>query len=78
VLRDGKGALIAEDDVEGFARSVLRLLSSPQLQNDLGHSALEYVKEWSADNLSSRMIEFYQDAVAGRGSETGQATEPAE
>ncbi len=60
ILIEGRGALIAPDNIEGFADKVHYLLKYPQDRYDLGKAALTYATEnWTAKLQAERMLHFY-------------------
>ncbi len=64
VLVPGRGALIAEDDVEDFAGKVLLLVEKEELRRELGVSARKYAASWSAAAMAERMLELYAAMAA--------------
>ncbi len=61
ILREGQGALIAPDNIEGFAEKVGYLLQYPQARYELGKTAQIYAQEnWTARLQAERMLHFYQ------------------
>ena len=67
VLRHGQGAYIAPDDVHGFANTVSDLLGDPEARAALKQSAIEYVQEWAAPEMTRRLSRFYEHIVSMRG-----------
>lgn len=63
VLKHGQGAWVAEDDVADFATKVLTLLDDNRLRATLAERAVEYVRGWTAAELSARLVEFYEQTV---------------
>lgn len=60
ILIEGQGALIAPDNIEGFAEKVHHLLQHPQDRYELGKAALKYASEnWTAKLQAERMLHFY-------------------
>ena len=59
VLQHRKGALIADDNLEHFSCTVIRLLMSQDLQETLQKSGREYVKDWSAEKCLHELEAFY-------------------
>ena len=59
VLTQGEGVLIADDDLGHFSYTVVRALMSEELRESLQHSALEYVKAWSAEKCLHELEHFY-------------------
>jgi len=63
VLREGDGALIAEDDVHDFARKVLALLGDRGLYERLSRRALDYAGTWSNESCARRLEEYYVQLI---------------
>lgn len=60
ILIEGQGALIAPDNIQGFAEKVHHLLQYPQDRYELGKAALIYATEnWTAKLQAERMLHFY-------------------
>jgi glycosyltransferase involved in cell wall biosynthesis len=60
ILIEGKGALIAADNIEGFADKVHYLLKYPEDRYELGKVALMCATEnWTAKLQAERMLHFY-------------------
>jgi glycosyltransferase involved in cell wall biosynthesis len=65
ILTAGKGALVADEDVDDFSRKLITLLRDEVLRARLGAEAKDYVREWTARALAEKMLEFYQRQVLG-------------
>lgn len=63
VLQHERGAHIAQDDVHDFARKVSALLDNDEKRAALSISAQEYVREWTAPEMTRRLAHFYEDIV---------------
>ncbi|MGB1109530.1 MAG: glycosyltransferase [Gammaproteobacteria bacterium] len=63
VLKQGEGALIAEDDVEHFAGEVIRLLTEPGLREELAAKARPYAETWGSTALAEKMLAYYQEVI---------------
>lgn len=63
VLQHDRGAHIALDDVHGFARTVSALLNNAEARAALSISAQEYVREWTAPEMTRRLARFYEDVI---------------
>jgi len=74
VLREGCGALVAEDDLNDFVAKTLRLLQDPELRRELGEQGKRYAQQWSAEALCETMVEFYEGLVVA----DREAVAPAE
>lgn len=67
VLASGKGALVAEDDLEDFTSKVTRLLRDPVLRRRLADEArIEVARRWRAEATAERMLDLYAELVAER------------
>lgn len=67
VLKDGHGALVAPENVQQFASTVIRVLSDKALHAQLSLSGREYSQTWSSLSLAKRLAELYR-SVPGVGS----------
>ena len=67
VLRGVKGALIAPDEVSGFAATVVRLLRDPALRARLAAAAPADAAAWSAGAMAGRLLELYRELARARG-----------
>ena len=66
VLADGKGSLIAEENLEDFAEKTVKILQDHDLRARLASEAAEYAKEWTAPVLADKMLDFYQSIIEQR------------
>lgn len=66
ILVEGKGALIAPQDEQGFAERVLGLLANPEHGRALGEKAHGYALHWSASYMAERMLKFYRQVIASQ------------
>lgn len=67
VLVQGQGALIAPDNVTGFADKVKHLLMYPEERFELGVRARSYVlAKWTASIQAERMVQFYTEIMHAR------------
>jgi glycosyltransferase involved in cell wall biosynthesis len=77
ILIEGQGALIAPDNVAGFAEKVNNLLSCPQDCYELGKAALQYVSDkWTAKLQVERMLHFYHHLISVHQANDNQARIP--
>jgi 1,2-diacylglycerol 3-alpha-glucosyltransferase len=65
VLQPGCGAEIVADDVDEFARGVLRVLDHPGRATQAGARGREYATGWSSAAMVWRLTELYRELVAG-------------
>lgn len=65
ILGPGRGCLVAPDDAQAFARSLLRLLGDPDLASRLSAEAVGFAREWSDGALARRMAQLYRQLAAG-------------
>ena len=63
VLQQGRGAHIAQDDVHQFARTVSALLKDNKTRAALSDAAQDYVREWTAPEMTRRLARFYEDVI---------------
>lgn len=65
ILKDGLGALVAPDNIGGFAEKVHKLLTYPQDRYELGKAARIYAAEhWTAKLQVERMLHFYHQLIS--------------
>ena len=64
VLRHGRGAHIAQDDVRDFAGKVSALLGDSAARAALAQSAIAYVEAWTAPEMTLRLSRFYEHIVS--------------
>ena len=65
VLRGVQGALIAPDEVEGFAAVVTRVLEDPRLRAELAAAGPADAASWSAPAMAERLAALYRELVSG-------------
>lgn len=64
ILVEGKGAMIAPDNVAAFAERVHQLLKHPQDRYALGKAAEQYAAEnWTAKFQAERMLNYYHHVI---------------
>jgi glycosyltransferase involved in cell wall biosynthesis len=66
ILKPCKGALVAEEDLEDFSGKVLTLLLDSELRRSKSREAIHYALEWSAEEMSGRLLDFYRDVLQSR------------
>lgn len=77
ILKEGMGAWIAPDNVEGFAERVSKLLLRPAERYELGKSALSYASEnWTAKLQAECMLHFYHYLISTYQENSAQAAIP--
>jgi glycosyltransferase involved in cell wall biosynthesis len=64
VLTGRSGGVVVEGDADAFAGSVLELLRDEDRRAALSARGLSYAREWSAHEMTRRMLNVYRDAVA--------------
>ncbi len=65
ILMEGRGALVAPDNIKDFAERVHKLLMYPEERYELGKAALTYVTEnWTARLQAERMLHFYHHLIS--------------
>ena len=67
ILKSQRGALVAEEDIQDFAKKIVTLLQDPDLQQKLGGEARAYARTWSAEEMALRMIDFYEHIIDDHG-----------
>jgi glycosyltransferase involved in cell wall biosynthesis len=63
VLAGAAGALIAPDELDGFAASVVRVLGDPALRARLAAAAPGDAAAWSARAMAERLLELYRSLI---------------
>jgi glycosyltransferase EpsD len=53
------GFVIGIDDVDGFANEVDKLYKSEELREKFGEKSLEFIKDYSVENVMKEMREIY-------------------
>jgi len=71
ILAPGRGALVAEENVDDFSDKVCRLLGDRGLRERLGADAKAYAATWSASALAENMLALYGELM-GEAPESGQ------
>lgn len=61
VLQDNVGVRITDGSIEDFSEKVIGLLGSEADRQGLSESGLAYVREWDANRLAGKMLDFYVD-----------------
>ncbi len=61
ILAPGKGAQVAEENVDDFCEKICTLLADPQRRQAMAEEAREYAETWSAGALAERMLTFYTE-----------------
>jgi glycosyltransferase involved in cell wall biosynthesis len=64
VLREGLGVRIAQNDSLDFSAKVIALLQDADARQKLGAHGREYAHTWSAHNLASRLVFFYESTIS--------------
>ncbi len=64
VLRGVRGALIAPDEVEGFAAVTTRVLQEPRLRAELAAAGPADAASWSAPAMAERLAALYAELVS--------------
>ena len=63
VLIEGCGCMIVEENAENFSSVAMWLLDNPGVRCLLGESGRQYVSEWSAPVMATRLHGIYQRAI---------------
>ncbi|UNK49561.1 glycosyltransferase [Lysobacter sp. S4-A87] len=59
VLRDAASAVVAQEDVDDFARQVARVLRSPEMRAQLSSAGPADARAWGADGMARRVETLY-------------------
>ncbi|KAK9820039.1 hypothetical protein WJX72_005392 [[Myrmecia] bisecta] len=57
-LRDGRGLIVPFDDTKATADSIIRLLNSPELRQQLGAAAKAFAASWGWDHVSAQYADL--------------------
>lgn len=66
ILAAARGALVAEENVAGFAAQVRRLLDDAPLRQRLGEEGRIYARQWAAEDPARALLAFYAELRTGR------------
>ncbi|CDH47312.1 glycosyltransferase [Candidatus Contendibacter odensensis] len=66
ILAANQGALVAEENVAGFATQVRRVLDDAELRRRLCAEGRIYARQWAAEGPAQALLAFYADLRAGR------------
>jgi glycosyltransferase involved in cell wall biosynthesis len=61
ILAPRKGALVAQPNVNDFSNKIMMLLDEPALQCSLSEDGRQYVKQWSTERMTEKLVNLYQD-----------------
>jgi glycosyltransferase involved in cell wall biosynthesis len=61
ILAPRKGALVAQPNVNDFSNKIMMLLNEPALQCSLSEDGRQYVKQWSTERMTEKLVNLYQD-----------------
>lgn len=64
ILASGRGAIIAPDNLQGFAAALVRILTDHALRARLGADAPHCAREWAADVMAAKLFALYKE-IAG-------------
>ena len=78
VLHHGRGAHIAQDDVHDFAQRVNELLADQAHRSALANSAIDYAREWTAQEMTARLARFYEQTIADKQAAVSRTGSPEE
>ena len=63
ILINGKGALIAKEEVNDFTDKVLKIIKDPRLKEILSKEGYEYTKAWQPEDIAEHMIRLYESLL---------------
>ncbi len=64
ILVNGKGAIIAREQVDDFADKVLKILLDPELAAILRKEGIEYARTWQPKEMAKRLMQLYEELQA--------------
>jgi phosphatidylinositol alpha-mannosyltransferase len=74
VLEDGvHGVLVPPRDSEALAEALKRMLSDAGMRETMGRAGAGRARDYSWDEQSARVLQYYEDAANGRGAGNGHA-----
>ncbi|HEY5638642.1 MAG TPA: glycosyltransferase family 4 protein [Dehalococcoidia bacterium] len=67
VVKDGEhGLLVPPRDSDALCEALRRLLSDAGMREAMGHAAALHARGWSWDEVSSKVLAFYEETAANR------------
>lgn len=63
ILLQQRGAVVSEEDVEKFSGLVGEVLTAPAVHKRMRKEGQEFVHEWSHQELSKSLLDFYQKII---------------
>ena len=76
VLANARGALVAPDEIEGYARSIVQVLRDAGLRGALSAAAPHDAAAWSAGAMATRLAALYAE-LAATARASGYSSPPA-
>ncbi|MFC4906859.1 stealth conserved region 3 domain-containing protein [Actinomadura gamaensis] len=74
IITDGvNGFLVAQDDIDGLAAALLKLIDDPRMLADFGAAALRQAAEYDIDLIMGQWEDLYRRLLDGRDAPTRQA-----
>ena len=67
IVKPERGARVAPDDEENFAKLVVDLLNDPARRRSMSSEARGYAATWSAGAMASRMADLYASLISNGG-----------
>ena len=66
ILVNGKGVLVAKEEIHDFADKILKIIIDPKLHQILSKEGREYACSWRPDVMARRMIDLYQEQLPAK------------
>lgn len=66
ILVNGKGVLVAKEEIHDFADKILNIIINPKLQRILSKEGREYAHAWRPDVMAKRMIDLYKEQLPAK------------
>lgn len=63
IMRDKRGGLVAQEDVDSFSQAVVRILRDTQLRQKCSLEGVQKAAEWSVAATTQRLADVYADMV---------------
>ena len=63
IIKDGENGLLADDGVDSLAEKMRQLMSSSSLRQQLGETAHESMKQYSAENIWGQWEKLIKEVI---------------
>ena len=66
LLVNGKGVLVAKEEIHDFVDKILKIIIDPELQQILSKEGREYAHAWRPDVMAKRMMNLYEEQLPAK------------